>query len=310
MVFPLNIDWLEETLGTTVLVDEPLRRHTSFAIGGPARAFVETGSLEILAGCLRVALANDVPLVVIGGGTNILVSDDGFDGLVVKPAICGIELHEDLGTVTVGASFAASALVDHLVERGFAGLEFAAGLPGTVGGAVSGNAGCFGSTFGERLVSAKVITAEGQIATINGSGDFGFGYRSSTVAGRSWLVAEVTLSVEPDDRARLLEVAASHKETRRVKHPAPTEKTAGSYFKNLPPESPGGRRRAAGELLDRVGAREMSVGDAAVFERHANIVINRGNATARQILELTGMMAARVREEFAVVLEPEVRYLG
>jgi len=300
---------LEAIAGEALRRDVPLREHTSFAVGGPARLFVESGASSVVAGCLAAAVDGGERILFLGGGTNLLVSDAGFDGVVVKPAFDGLELHPEEGQVVAGASIPAARLVDELVDRGLGGLEFAAGLPGTVGGAVAGNAGCFGSTFGDRLLWAEVITGAGEVARVERDA-LGFCYRRSEIAARGWLVSRVCFVVEEADRGDLLEIADGHKATRRERHPAPTRKTAGSYFKNLPPLEPGGRRRAAGQLLDAVGAKEMRVGDATVFEKHANIIVNAGSATAAQILQLAGEMAARVEDRFGVILEPEVRFVG
>ena len=228
----------------------------------------------------------------------------------MRVAIDRIDIDTDRRRVRVGAGVSSARLVETLVDEGIGGLEFAAGLPGTIGGAVAGNAGCFGSTVGERLVSADAISREGTALEVEGPGWFGFGYRRSRVAAEGAVLTDVVLAVEPGDRARLREESAARLADRAGRHPPPGTLTAGSYFRNLPPLEPGGRRRAAGLLLDRVGAKEMSEGDAAVFERHANIVVNRGRASARDVLALTRGMAARVEKRFGEVLVPEVRFVG
>lgn len=292
------------------LSDEPLARHTSLGIGGPARLFARADRVEPLAAAVRAAVRAGVPLLALGGGTNLLVADDGFDGLALGIDVGGVRVDTSAGTITAGAAVPASELVDRALDAGLAGLEFAAGLPGSVGGAVAGNAGCFGSTFGERLLSARVVTAVGEVIEVVDPRWFCFDYRATSVARRGALIAEATFSLAPGDRGRLAAVAKEHRAARRERHPPRHARTAGSWFKNLPPTEPGGRRRAAGALLDQVGAKALRVGDAAVFERHANIVINRGAATARDVLALTVEMATRVRERFGVRLEPEVRFVG
>ncbi len=297
-------------IGPDARFDVPLCEHTSFGIGGPADLFVETLSAVDLARALVASRSRGLDVLVLGGGTNLLVSDDGFEGIVIKPNNDTVSLSEDRSRVTAGASTRADQLVDQMVAAGLGGLEFAAGLPGSVGGAVAGNAGCFGSTFGDRILAATAVDGNGKIIQIDGPEAFGFDYRCSTVDREGWILVDVTLAVEATDPAALAAIAQGHKETRRTRHPARGAKTAGSYFKNLPPGPKGGHRRAAGALLEQVGAKEMSVGDAAVFEKHANILINRGSARAEDVLELASQMALRVKERFGLVLEPEVRFVG
>jgi UDP-N-acetylmuramate dehydrogenase len=205
---------------------------------------------------------------------------------------------------------ASAQLVERLVSAGLAGLEFSAGLPGSVGGAVAGNAGCFGATFGERLLRATIVDLHGEAQTIEDPSWFGFDYRRSRLQDGIAILVDVTLEIAPGDAEALRKIADGHLETRRTKHPARDVKTAGSYFKNLPPAADGQWRQPAGALLDQVGARGMSVGDAAVFEKHANILINRGNASARDVLMLEALLTQRVHEKFGVTLEPEVRFAG
>ena len=201
-------------------------------------------------------------------------------------------------------------LVEQLIADGFAGLEFAAGLPGTIGGGIAGNAGCFGHTLSDFLVRATVVDAQGAVHEIANREWFRFQYRHSKLLGNRMVLTEATFAVCPDDAGRLRTESDKYLAVRAEKHPRKHVQTAGSYFKNLPPEKEGERYRAAGALLDQVGARNLSVGDAAVFERHANIIINRDHATATEVLTLAAQMKQRVRERFGVVLSEEVRFVG
>jgi UDP-N-acetylmuramate dehydrogenase len=301
---------IEAACGAEVREDVPLADHTSLGIGGPAALFVEADSVDRLAATIAAARAQSLEVLVLGGGTNLLVSDEGFDGLVIRLRLEELSVDPRAGAIRVGAGVGAADLVEQTIAAGLGGLQFAAGLPGTVGGAVAGNAGCFGATFGERIAWAVVVGADGVVERVDDPGWFRFEYRRSRVQRDGGVIAEVGFDLAAEETSRLRDEADGYLEQRANKHPRPDARTAGSYFKNLPPEEPGGRRRAAGALLEQVGAKQMSVGDAAVFERHANIVINRGAARARDVLELTAQMAARVRERFGVELEPEVRYVG
>ncbi|MCK9463246.1 MAG: UDP-N-acetylmuramate dehydrogenase [Proteobacteria bacterium] len=301
---------LEERLGAEVLENAALSAHTSFRIGGPAALLARATRIEELQAALETASRAGIPVLVLGGGTNLLVSDAGFDGLALRVEIGGVEVSEGGRRVTAGAGVATAAVVERSIAAGLAGLECAAGPPGTIGGAIGGNAGCFGAAIGDRLASATLVTREGEVIEVADPGWFAFAYRSSRLARAGAVIARAAFAVEPGDRARLEEISARNRGVRREKHPARGARTAGSYFKNLPPESPGGPRRAAGALLDQVGAKAMRVGDAAVFERHANIIVNEGTATARDVLALAGKMRAAVLDRFGEELEPEVRFVG
>jgi UDP-N-acetylmuramate dehydrogenase len=301
---------LEAALGAEIIEGAALSAHTSFRIGGPAALLARAVRVEQVEAALAIASRARIPALVLGGGTNLLVSDAGFDGLALCVEIDGITIGEGGRSVTVGAGVATARLVERVVAEGLAGLEFAAGLPGTIGGAISGNAGCFGSAIGDRLTGATLITRDGTVVELRDPSWFAFDYRCSRIAETGAVVACATFAVEPGDRAHLEEIAAERVALRRQKHPAPGVKTAGSYFKNLPPESPGGLRRAAGALLDQVGAKTMRVGDAVVFDRHANIIVNAGRATAKDVLALAERMRAAVHDRFGVELTPEVRFVG
>jgi UDP-N-acetylmuramate dehydrogenase len=296
--------------GATILEDVPLALHTSFRIGGPAALFAEVTTVSELSRLLAAARSMGVETLVLGGGTNVLASDEGFAGLVIRMAFCDVAIDAASGRVRAGAGASSADLVERTIDASLKGLEFAAGLPGSVGGAVAGNAGCYGGAFGDRVVSATIVEPDGSVVELTNAAAFGFRYRGSGLADRGAVIAETVLALEHGDRAELEEIAARHVATRKDRHPPRTLPCAGSYFKNLPPAEPGGQRVAAGALLDAVGAKNLVVGDAGVFERHANIVVNRGRATAGDVLALTAEMARRVKERFCVELAPEVRFVG
>jgi UDP-N-acetylmuramate dehydrogenase len=287
-----------------------LAEHTSFGIGGPAALFIEAGTAAELSRILAAADEEGIETLVLGGGTNLLVSDEGYDGLVVKLELGGLEIDRARGEVTVGAGVPTAELVSRLVEEGLGGLQFASGLPGTVGGAIAGNAGCFGHSLSDRLVRARVVEPTGRERAIDDPGWFGFDYRFSALRTMGAVLVEATFALEEGERRALEAAAAGYLEVRASKHPARAVRTAGSYFKNLEPLEPGGRRRAAGALLDQAGAHGLAVGDAAVFERHANIIVNRGAARARDVLALAAKMKRLVAERFGETLEEEVRFIG
>lgn len=288
----------------------PLNRYTSFHIGGPAAFFAEATAADSIAALLKTATRLNIPVLILGGGTNLLIDDRGFDGLVIRLALNKLSIDPELRTVKAGAGVATATLVEQTVLAGLGGMAFAAGLPGAVGGALAGNAGCFGKCLGDILAKATIVSRNGEIAIVSDPNWFQFEYRCSRLLREGGVLTEATFVLDPADKAALRLEADANISLRRSKHPLPGAFTAGSFFKNLPPKNEGEHRIAAGLLLDQVGAREMFVGDAAVFERHANIVVNKGTASSSDVSALTEAMRLRVYERFNVQLEPEVRYVG
>jgi len=297
---------IEERIGAPVLEGVPLREHTTLRVGGPARYFCEVTSAATLQAALQAARDEGLEALVLGDGSNLLVLDGGFDGLVIHNRILGIERDGERVRVASGESF--HGLIEHLAGWGLGGLEFAAGVPGTVGGAVFGNAGCYGRAIGDAITEVRLVGAGGAPRAARPA-DLDFGYRHSALQGSGEIVESIDLILQPEDPAALRDVIDGHLATRRTKHPVDLP-SAGSWFRNLDPTEPGGRRVAAGLLLDQVGCKGLRVGDAAVFERHANIVVNLGRATAAEILELTREMKLRVQGRFGVRLLEEVRQIG
>jgi len=310
-------DRLRKALGEGLLVQEPLRHHTTFRIGGPADFYFAARKPDQLVVALKTAHALELPIFLLGGGSNLLVSDEGFRGLVLRNACEDVEFDGTAAHVGCGTDFL--ELIYELRDRSLAGLEFAAGIPGSIGGALYGNAGCYGQDIGQVTVEATITTFDGARVATKPASWFEFGYRDSRLKRDPHVLLTCLLHFRRGDRAELQKVIEEKLEVRRVKHPQwRIEPTAGSYFKNLPPNwqmpgakhSPGTRRVPAGQLLDEVGCRGLRVGDAMVFSKHANIIVNAGHATAREVLELAEIMKARVREKFGVELEEEVMFLG
>jgi UDP-N-acetylmuramate dehydrogenase len=310
-------DRLRKVLGDGLLTQEPLRHHTTFRIGGPAAFYFAARTADQVVAALRAGSEAKIPVFLLGGGSNLLVSDSGFRGLVVRNAHEEIEFDGTAAHVGCGADFL--DLIYQCRDRGLAGLEFAAGVPGTVGGALYGNAGCYGQDIGQVTIECTTATPDGQRVATHPAAWMEFAYRDSRLKRDPHVLLSCLLQFRRGDAAEVQKVIEEKLEIRRVKHPQwRIEPTAGSYFKNLPPDwqmpgaklSPGTRRVAAGQLLDEVGCRGLRVGDAMVFSKHANIIVNAGHATAREVLELAEIMKARVREKFGVELEEEVMFLG
>ncbi len=300
-------DRLATAIGADVHEDEPLREHTTLRIGGPARYFCEVTDGAQLAAALAAARDEGLARLVLGGGSNLLVLDGGFDGLVIANRMLGIEGEGARVKVAAGESY--HGLVERLAEEGLAGLGFAAGVPGSVGGAVFGNAGCYGQAIGDLLDEVILLDPDGGGRRVAAPDALKLGYRHSALPGSGAVVEAITLRLQPGDPEVLRAEIDDHLAVRETKHPIDIP-SAGSYFKNLPPQEPGGRRIAAGLLLDQVGCKGLRVGGAEVFEKHANIIVNPGGATAEDVLALADEMKARVLGRFGVRLEEEVRRVG
>lgn len=280
--------------------EEPLSRHTTFRVGGAAEYFLMPGLQqvpEIVALCRRCEL----PLTVIGNGSNLLVSDSGLRGVVIElgKAASGIGIEGETLTVQAGTLLGETA--SFAAKHALSGLEFAAGIPGSMGGAVVMNAGAYGGEMKDVLTRVKVLTQDGEIR-VRPAEQLDLSYRHSRMMEEKELVLEAVVRLIPGDaaiiRARMDELRQKRIEKQPLEYPS-----AGSTFKR-----PAGY--FAGKLIEDAGLRGFRVGDAQVSEKHCGFVINRGAATAGEIMELMQYVRKRVKETSGVELEPEVRLLG
>ena len=275
--------------------------HTTFRVGGPARLFAPlTNTLQLIA-LVAFCEGHDLKYTVIGNGSNLLVPDAGYDGLVIRTPEEKPVWHEDGCTVTAASGYAMTRLSAEAAKRGLAGLTFAQGIPGTVGGAVVMNAGAYGGQIADTLVSTRCITPEG-LCTLTGE-EHKLSYRHSVYAEHpGWVCCEATFCLQPGDREQLAAEMADFAQRRRDKQPLEWP-SAGSTFKR--PEG-----YFAGKLIEDAGLKGFAVGGAQVSEKHAGFVINRGNATCEDAVTLEQNVRTRVFEQFGVTLTPEVRLLG
>lgn len=299
-----------EALGRTLHAsrrDVPLAPLTTFRIGGLADLFVEARSRAALVEAVRAARVHRVPCFVLAGGSNLLVDDAGIRGLVIHNIAA--EVRREATRLTVGSGLPLGGLLEAAAREGLTGLEFAAGIPGSVGGAVYGNAGAYGKSMQDVLVRVSLLTADDRVVEV-GPEALGFTYRTSALKTTGDLVLDATFQLAPGEPERIRRAMHEIVEIREAKHPdAARFGSAGSYFKNLPPPTPGARRTPAGLLLEQVGAKGMSVGRAMVAREHANFIVNPGGATAADVLELARRLKALVRDRFGVMLEEEVLYV-
>jgi UDP-N-acetylmuramate dehydrogenase len=303
----------------TISPGEPLSRHTRFGIGGPADLYAETSSEEAFIAALRAARDGGIETAVIGGGTNLIVSDQGFRGMVLRYRGARLEAHGTCIRAEAGAEL--QDLVDFSIDRGLKGLETLAGIPGSVGGAIYGNAGAYGHAISERVVEVRFFDDES--VRVFANADCRFQYRESIFKDhKEWIIFSTGLRLEPADARVLRETASDIVKVRNEKFPV-TMKCAGSIFKNLmlsdlPPaaasEVPARVVREgkvpAAWFLEQVGAKGMRRGEIQVASYHANLVYNDGAGTAADLCTLIEELKARVRERFGLVLEEEVQFVG
>ena len=294
-------EWIRK-LGEQVeiLVAEPMKNHTTFRIGGPADALALPKTPEEVAEVVRFCHEHAQPYYVLGNGSNLLVSDEGYRGLVLQlyRNFNDIQVNGETITVQSGAMLAAVARTAY--QTGRTGLEFASGIPGTIGGAVVMNAGAYGGEMKNVLKEVTVLTKEGEVLVIPAKA-LELGYRTSVIPKNGWIVLGAVLQLKKGDQEQILARMEELKEQRITKQPLDLP-SAGSTFKR--PEG-----YFAGKLIMDAGLRGFTVGGAQVSEKHCGFVVNRGNATAADVWELICEVKRRVKEMTGVELEPEVKII-
>ena len=301
----------------SLMQDEPMKKHTTFRIGGPADYYAEPDVSQI-SKLIEIAKACDMPVAVIGNGSNLLVGDKGIRGLVIGigKGMSAIDVTEAVAQqstaqdftaqgngriITAGAGAILAAVAAKAAEASLSGLEFASGIPGSVGGAVVMNAGAYGGEIKDVLIDATVLTAEGELKTVTRD-ELDLSYRHSIVPEKDYIVlsARFRLTPKPQDeiKAYMAELRAKRVEKQPLEYPS-----AGSTFKR--PEG-----YFAGKLIMDAGLRGYSVGDAQVSGKHCGFVVNKGEATAADVLTLIKDVQETVLKQFGVKLEPEVKMIG
>jgi len=297
---------LRDAFGEELEFDVPLAPFTSFRTGGPAALFFRANSVGRAADAVRIARELGLDFFLLGGGSNLLVADSGYDGLVIKVDIRGLRLVDET-TIECGAGEDLMALVDFATENSLTGLEFAAGIWGTVGGAIYGNAGAFGGEIGNNIRALTLIDRGGAVKTADAV-YCRFGYRDSYLKETREIVAVAELALQPGAREDIGRKIEEILALRMTKHP--DKLTAGCFFKNIPDPKEKYGKLPAGRLLEEVGAKGMSVGGAKVFEKHANIIVNTGTATSTDICQLAELVREKVRKRFGIELLEEVQKIG
>lgn len=291
-------EWIPEE---RVKKEEPMRLHTTFRVGGPADLFVSPNSVEEVCKVTALCREEGVPYYIMGNGSNLLVSDQGYRGVIIQfyKEMNDISVEGTLLRAQAGALL--SAVANRALLESLTGFEFAAGIPGTLGGACVMNAGAYGGEMKDVLKAVTVLTQEGEVLTLSNE-ELELGYRTSVIARKHYIVLEAEIALSEGKKEEIQAVMDDLKERRITKQPLEYP-SAGSTFKR--PEG-----YFAGKLIQDAGLRGFQVGGAQVSEKHCGFVINKDHATAAEIAELIRQVSEKVEAQFGVKLEPEVKRLG
>lgn len=282
-------------------MDEPMKKHTSFKIGGPVDVMVLPGSEEELMNSIEICKNNEIDYIVMGNGTNLLVSDNGIRGVVIK-------ISERLGDIKVNGNILKAqggALLTVVSKRALKaslkGLEFASGIPGSIGGAITMNAGAYGGEMKDVVTKVKCVDKEGKFVILNNE-DMKFGYRKSRVQDEGLIVVEVEMELEEGDYDEILAKMKEYTERRTTKQPLNLP-SGGSTFKRP-------KGYYAGKLIEDAGLKGMKLGDAQVSEVHSGFIVNVDDATCDNVINLIKVVQKVVRDKYDVILEPEIKFVG
>ncbi|MBN1829702.1 MAG: UDP-N-acetylmuramate dehydrogenase [Deltaproteobacteria bacterium] len=297
------VDSLRKLISGPVLLDEPMDCHTSMGVGGPADMFIEPADLDELSAVLRLLAQAGTPLVPLGNGSNVIVRDGGIRGAVVSTrGLTGLELKggNERTAISAEPGVPLHRLVEFALASSLEGLEFCAGIPGTVGGAVRMNAGAYGREMKDVVAALLVADGVGRLSMMDSS-DLRFGYRKLFI-DEGLIIAQALFRVAPGDRASSSEQVRSICALRRQRHPL-EYRSAGSVFKNPP-------GRPAGRIIDELGLKGLQIGGAKVSELHGNFIVNLGGARASDVISLIEEVHRRVHAASGIDLDPEVKIIG
>ena len=289
-----------------IKIDEPMSKHTSFKIGGPADFFVVAKTIEEVEKVLEFSKQNNIPLFITGNGSNLLVSDEGVRGIVLKIAIDNFEKSEAKGTekniiVKVGAGVKIMALAQELKKQGISGFEELAGIPGTIGGANYMNAGAYGKEIKDLIVTTKALNKETGKIEILKNEQQNLEYRNSIFKQKKFIILETTLRLQKGNSDEIEQKMNEYLKQRKEKQPLEYP-SAGSTFKR-------GDDFITAKLIDECGLKGYQIGGAQISEKHAGFIINKGNATSKDILDLIAYTKKKVFEKFGVQIEEEIEIL-
>ncbi|MFQ4142741.1 UDP-N-acetylmuramate dehydrogenase [Chlorogloeopsis sp. ULAP02] len=292
-----------ENAGCIIKSQVSLSGSTSYRVGGPAEWYVAPRNVEALQASVNYAKEHELPVTVLGAGSNLLVSDRGIPGLVIATRhLRHSHFDPETGRVTLAAGESIPSLAWQAAELGWEGLEWAVGIPGTVGGAVVMNAGAHNSCIADILVSAQVLSPDGTLLTLTRD-QLNYSYRTSMLQGSDRIVTQATFQLQPGaDPAQVIAITKQHKQHRLSTQPYHLP-SCGSVFRNPKPY-------AAGWLIEQTGLKGYQIGKAQVAQRHANFIVNCGGASAWDIFNLIRHVQYQVQENWSILLEPEVKMIG
>ncbi len=282
-----------------IFTNEPMSKHTSFKIGGPAEIFVKINNVEELKLIIKISKQAEVPITVVGNGSNLLVSDDGIRGIVLKIEFDKIEIEES-GKLKIGSGVKLAFLAQKCLKEKLEGFEFASGIPGTIGGAIRMNAGAHGSEMKDIVKKITCMTRDGKIQVISNE-EAKFEYRNSIFSQNDYIILEAEIQLRkgnPEEiRSKMDEYATYRKEKQPIEYPS-----AGSTFKR-------GNDFITAKLIDECGLKGYQIGGAQVSEKHAGFIINKGNATAEDVKQLMKYVEEQVYNKFGKKIEAEIEII-
>lgn len=282
-----------------IFTNEPMSKHTSFKIGGPAEIFVKINNVEELKLIIKISKQAEFPITVVGNGSNLLVSDDGIRGIVLKIEFDKIEIEES-GKLKIGSGVKLAFLAQKCLKEKLEGFEFASGIPGTIGGAIRMNAGAHGSEMKDIVKKITCMTRDGKIQVISNE-EAKFEYRNSIFSQNDYIILEAEIQLRkgnPEEiRSKMDEYATYRKEKQPIEYPS-----AGSTFKR-------GNDFITAKLIDECGLKGYQIGGAQVSEKHAGFIVNKGNATAEDVKQLMKYVEEQVYNKFGKKIEPEIEII-
>lgn len=287
-----------------------LSRCTTFRLGGPCPLLIDNPPADQLPAIVQTLNQNKMPFLIIGQGSNLVISDEGLEKAIIRFCSETPKIETDGNRVIVSGDTLLDDLVAFTIDNEIGDLSFCSGIPGTVGGGIAGNAGAFGRQMGDHLVSAKILAPDGSAQTVT-PGELEFSYRHSRLKETGEAVLSATFELPRLGKAEMLAERERILTFRKENHPDwHTTPCAGSIFRNVEPSSAAERRQAAGHFLEEAGAKQMKVGGATIFEKHANMIIGGTDCTAQDVWQLSEKMITVVQEKFDLTLTREVRFLG
>lgn len=308
----MDTDLIEKLpLNAVLTVNAAMSDYTTFQLGGTCPALIDCPDADTLASTAKLLASANIDFIVIGQGSNLLVSDDGIESVVLR--YCSLDrpvVEFDGCHVRVSGNTLLDDLARLTIERGVGDVSYCSGIPGTVGGAIAGNAGAFGQQIGDVVESVRLMELNGTLKEVDAD-ELQFEYRSSILKQTGAVVLDTVLKVKPADISIMQKERERILELRRTMHPDwKSMPCAGSVFRNIEPTSAAERRKAAGWFLEEAGAKEFCIGGAHLFDKHANIIIAEPDATASDVFQLTVKMSKAVHDKFGFSLVREIKLIG